>query len=95
VPLTGYVQRKREAWNVSSEGNFESFGREERLEDVSHNVDLVFLISLKLLPDYGIVKHVELVSTKLTMHLQRLTMVDYEHLTARRHRYSITCSAII
>jgi len=74
------VQRKREARHVSSERNFEAFCRQERLEDVAHNVYLVFFVLLELLPDDRIVEHVEFVSTELALQVQRLAVIDNEHL---------------
>ena len=66
---TGDVQRERETWNVSCERHFKAFCGQERLEDVAHDVYLVFLTLLKLLPDDRIVEHVELIRTELTQHL--------------------------
>jgi len=80
VLLTGDVQRERESRNFSCERHFKTFCGQERLEDVAHDVYLVFLTALELLPDDRIVEHVEFEHTEVTEHLQRLTVIDYEHL---------------
>ena len=77
---TGDLQREREARNVGCKRHFKAFCGQERLEDVAHDVYLVFLASLELLPDDRIVEHVELVRTELTEHFQRLAVIDYEPL---------------
>jgi len=78
--LTGDVQRKRESWNVSGERNFETFRGQERLEYVAHDIYLMFLVSLELLPNDRVVEHVEFVRTELAEHFKRLTMIDHKDL---------------
>jgi len=77
---TGNVKRKRISRNISSKRHFKTFRGQERLEDVAHDVYLVFLAVLELLPDDGVVEHVEVVRLELTEHFQRLTVIDNKHL---------------
>jgi len=84
------VQSQTETRDVGSERNFKSVCGQERLEDVAHDVYLVLLVSLELLPDDRIVEHVEFVRSELAEHFERLTVIEYEHLIVRRHRHRVT-----
>ena len=92
VRLTGDMQSQTEPRNVGSERDFKTVGGQERLEDVAHDVDLVLLASLVLLPDDRIVEHVELVRAELAEQLQRLAGVEHQHLVVGQHRHRTTCT---
>ena len=93
VRLTLDMQSQTQTRHVSSERDLEAFCGQERVEDVTHDVDLVFLASLELLPDDRIVKHIELERIELTEHLQWLALVNDEHLVFWCHSHRITCSS--
>jgi len=67
--------------------DLESSGWQERLEDISHDVDLYLFVSLDFLPNNWIVKEMELFCLELAQCLQRLTLIDQIDVSFWRHCY--------
>jgi len=72
----------------------ETSGREERREDVAHDVDLELLLALELLPDDGVVEHAERLGVELALELDRPAGVEHVHAVLRphRHEHAHTCT---
>jgi len=81
ISLTRDAQTEDVSRFVDSERDLEAFGREERLEDVAHDVDLFLLAALVLLPDDRVLEHVELARLEVALHLDRLARIDDVHVT--------------
>ena len=90
--LTGDVQSQAKARDVGGERDLEAVRGQERFEDVAHDVDLVLVAALQLLPDDRVVEHVELVGAELAEHFERLAAIEHEHLAVGQHRHRVTCS---
>jgi len=54
---------------IGDKHDFEALCRQERFEDVAHDIDRCFLVGLNLLPDDGVLEHAELVTVKLARRL--------------------------
>ena len=67
---------------IGDEDDLEALCGQERIENVSHDVDGHFLVCLDLLPDDRVLKHAELCAVKFTRHLDRPPSVNHYHVTA-------------
>jgi len=54
---------------IGREDNLKALGDQERLENVSHDVDGGFLVGLDLLPDDRVLEHAELGAVELARRL--------------------------
>ena len=71
---------------LRSKLDLEATSGEERLEDVSHDVDLDFFVLLDLLPHDGVIEQMEVVCSELAHRFQRLTLTDEVDQRSRCHR---------
>jgi len=77
---------------IRDEDDLEALSDEERVEDVTHDVDGRLLVRLDLLPDDRVLEHAELCALKLTRRLDRPASIHHQHQTPRQHLQLLRCS---